>query len=134
MLYTPNITTGIITTLTTNQDLTIDPNGTGRVLITGNTSINGATAVTGNLSSTGNLTANNIALTATTGLITNGNSSVRITANGSIGLTVRSTPDVVLVTTAGANIAGNINTTGNIYQNGVLTPTLIQMLTYNLAF
>jgi hypothetical protein len=30
--------------------------------------------------------------------------------------------------------AGNVNVTGAIYQNGVITPTLITMLTYNLAF
>ena len=37
-------------------------------------------------------------------------------------------------TTGNTAITGNVTVTGNVYQNGLLTPTLVQMLTYNLAF
>ena len=44
--------------------------------------------------------------------IENGNSNVLVYANSNIAMTVAGTPNVMVVTTAGANLTGNLTTTG----------------------
>jgi cytoskeletal protein CcmA (bactofilin family) len=59
------------------------------------------------------------------------------TTSGNISVSNTFTSNIVTSNTlnVSSNIAaGNVNVTGAIYQNGVITPTLITMLTYNLAF
>lgn len=131
-LQVPNIMVGNITTAVTNQNLVIDPNGTGTVVVTGNATVTQNLLVTGNanistdanitgnaniggdVTITGNLTANSINLSnLSVSTIADGNSNVQVAANGNISISVAGISNVVVFTNTGANIAGTANITGN---------------------
>jgi len=136
LITTGNLTIGnvainntTISTVNTNQDLTLDPNGTGNVMITGNANISGTANVAGN-ANVGNLgTTTVIATTANlttinNGLIQNGNSNIAITANANVTITSNSNATVV-ITGTGANISGTANITGNANVGNLGTATVI---------
>ena len=102
----------------------ISPAGSN-VSTTGN--VTGGNILTGGIiSATGNITGNFINGNGyfLTGIITsvaninNGTSNVNIaSANANITVSVNSTPNVVVFTSAGANVAGYANVTGNVSAN-----------------
>ena len=132
---TGNITfsTATISTVGTNENITLDPNGTGNV------------EVSGNINATGNLTLprviSNIAtgtapftVTSTTqvanlnvaqaGQLINGNSNVTITANSNVSVFVNGNATARTVfTSTGANIAGTANITGAVTMLSTLSVT-----------
>lgn len=137
------ITGNTIVSLNTNGDIVLDPNGTGQVVIATNLSIS-SNVVAGNISTvgianiatlevTGNATVvGNIAgnyflgngafltgIDATS--IQNGNSNVRVTANGNVTVGVAGTSNVVVFANTGLYVNGVSSVTGNITANGVLT-------------
>ena len=118
-----------ISTVNTNEDLTLDPNGTGNVMIVGNANISGTANVVGN-ANVGNLgTTTIIATTANlttinSGLLQSGNSNVSITANANVTITSKSNATVV-ITDTGANISGTANITGNANVGNLGTATVI---------
>ena len=98
--------------------------GTGGLIVAtgnvtgGNLVTSGALSVTGN-ANTGNLgtttaiiTTGNIT-TINSGLIQNGNSNITITANGNISLSATGTPNEIVITATGINVAGTLNANGN---------------------
>ena len=136
LITTGNLTIGnvainntTISTVNTNQDLTLDPNGTGNVMISGNANISGTANVVGN-ANVGNLgTTTVIATTANlttinSGLLQNGNSNVTITANANVTITSKSNATLV-ITNTGANISGTANITGNANVGNLGTATVI---------
>jgi hypothetical protein len=137
------ITGNTIVSLNTNGDIVLDPNGTGQVVISTNLSVS-SNVVAGNISTvgianiatlevTGNATVvGNIAgsyflgngafltgIDATS--IQNGNSNVRVTANGNVTVGVAGTSNVVVFANTGLYVNGVSSVSGNITANGVLT-------------
>jgi hypothetical protein len=106
--------TNIAGTLTTAAQTNITSVGTlGTLSVTGNASV-------GNLSTNGNITANYLfgngsqlqGIDATS--IQSGTSNVKVVSSGgNVATSVGGTPDVLVVTATGANIAGTLNATGN---------------------
>lgn len=82
---------------------------------------------TGVVGSSGLSVINNVLLTSTSASI----ASPLFITNTSVST---SNLTGALIVTGGAGITGNVNVGGAIYQNGIITPTLTTMLTYNLAF
>jgi len=73
--------------------------------------------------------------------IQNGNSNVKVAANGNVSISVTGTSNVVIVTDTGMNVAGYINSTGNVTVNLELAGNtanfsgnvIVPNLTVNLA-
>ena len=137
------ITGNTIVSLNSNGDIVLDPNGTGQVVISTNLSVssnvvagnistvgiaNIATLeVTGNATVVGNITGsyflgNGAFLTGIDATsIQNGNSNVRVTANGNVTVGVAGTSNVVVFANTGLYVNGVSSVSGNITANGVLT-------------
>jgi len=118
MAITLDGTTGI-TSPNANISGTLSSTGNANV---GNLGTTGVFATT--LSATGNANIGNIDTTTaiiTTGNITtinsslfqNGNSNITITANGNISLSATGTPNEIVVTSTGVNVAGTLSVAGN---------------------
>lgn len=81
-------------------------------LTAGSTTINGDLTVTGNASLAGNIVADKIV---------NGTTEIAIqTADGNANVTVGGTSNVVVFTTGGMNVAGQVSATGNITGNYII--------------
>jgi len=102
----------------------IPPAG-GAVSTTGNVT-GGNILTSGLISATGNITGNYIngngfflsGIITSVANINNGTSNVNIaSANANITVSINSTPNVVVFTSAGANVAGYANITGNVSAN-----------------
>lgn len=98
-----------------NGNINLTAAGNTTLVVTG-TGVN----VAGTLNATGNANAGNIGVAtgifttaANTPLVQNGNSNITITANGNITLSATGTPDEVVITGTGVNVAGTFNATGN---------------------
>ena len=98
-----------------NGNINLTAAGNTTLVVTG-TGVN----VAGTLNATGNANAGNIGVAtgifttaANTPLIQNGNSNIAITANGNITLSATGTPDELVITGTGVNVAGTFNATGN---------------------
>ena len=98
-----------------NGNINLTAAGNTTLVVTG-TGVN----VAGTLNATGNANAGNIGVAtgifttaANTPLIQNGNSNITITANGNISLSATGTPDELVITATGVNVAGTFNATGN---------------------
>jgi hypothetical protein len=98
-----------------NGNINLTAVGNTTLVVTG-TGVN----VAGTLNATGNANAGNIGVAtgifttaANTPLVQNGNSNITITANGNITLSATGTPDEVVITGTGVNVAGTFNATGN---------------------
>ena len=81
-------------------------NVAGTLNASGNANVGNIGAATAILT-TGNIT------TINSGLMQNGNSNITITANGNISLSATGTPDELVITATGVNVAGTFNATGN---------------------
>jgi filamentous hemagglutinin len=95
--------------------------------LTANLSNNSITATTfvGNLSATtATITTGNIT-TINSGLLQNGNSNVTITANGNISISASGTPNEIVITSTGVNVAGTLNANGNANVGNLGTGGLI---------
>jgi hypothetical protein len=110
-----------------NSNVTISVAGISNIATITNTGVN----VAGHVTATGNLSAgsnyvlgNGYYLTGvdTAGRVVNGTSNISITTiNGSITMGVAGNSNVVVVSGAGANIAGYANITGNVDITGNIT-------------
>jgi hypothetical protein len=116
-------TTATISTSGTNENITLDPNGSGNVAIVG------GVTVTANITTpilTSNIATGTAPFTVTSttqvanlnvaqaGQLINGNSNVTITANSNVSVFVTGNATARAVfTSTGANIAGTLNATGN---------------------
>ena len=103
-----------------NGNINFDVGGTANLLVVTSTGAN----IAGTLNATGNANVGNIGATTaviTTGNITtinsellqNGNSNISITANGNINISATGTPNELVITSTGVNVAGTLNATGN---------------------
>lgn len=126
-------TTATISTSGTNENMTLDPNGTGNV------SVVGGMTVTANITSpifTSNIATGTapFVVTSTTqvanlnvaqaGQLINGNSNVSITANSNVSIYVTGNATARAVfTSTGANIAGTANITGAVSMLSTLSVT-----------
>jgi hypothetical protein len=104
----------------------------------GNTLTTGVFATT--LSATGNITAGNLI-----GIFANGNSNISIpAANGNINISAGGSPNEIVITSTGVNIAGTLNISGNTIganiqaltfktSGTVISPAFLQGATVNAA-
>jgi len=137
------ITGNTIASLNTDGDIVLDPDGSGQVVISTNLSVssnivagNISTAgianiatleVTGNANIVGNVSGsyflgNGAFLTGIDATsIQNGNSNVRVTANGNVTVGVAGISNVVVFANTGLYVNGVSSVSGNITANGVLT-------------
>jgi len=115
----------ISTTLTVNGNATVGNLGTSGILTaTGN--ITGGNLITGGIvSAIGNVSGNYIfgngsqltGIDATS--IQNGNSNVRVSANGNVSVGITGTSNVVVIASTGEYVTGVVSASGNITGNGV---------------
>lgn len=140
------ITGNTIVSLNTNGDIVLDPNGTGQVVISANLSVS-SNVVTGNISTVGIANIATLAVTGNanivgnitgsyflgngaflTGIdatsIQNGNSNVRVIANGNVTVGVAGTSNVVVFANIGAFVTGIVSVTGNVTAGNVTTSTV----------
>jgi hypothetical protein len=135
----PNITsTGTLTTVSVSGNANIGNVGTGiitatgtitggNLLTAGTLSVSGNTTLS-NLSVSGNLIAGNIIVDS----IVNGTSNVDITnTNGNVTVGVNGVNNVLIVTSAGANISGTLDVSGNITAGNISATTFTGNLTGN---
>jgi hypothetical protein len=95
----PNITSvGTLTSLSVTGNANVGNLGTATAIIT-----------------TGNIT------TINSGLLQNGNSNITITTNGNISLSAVGSPDEVVITSTGVNVAGTLSVTGNVTGGNIST-------------
>jgi hypothetical protein len=103
-----------------NGNINFDVGGTANVLVVTTTGAN----IAGTLNATGNANVGNIGAataiittgnitTINSGLLQNGNSNISITANGNINISATGTPNELVITSTGVNVAGTLNATGN---------------------
>ena len=101
-------------------NVNISSAGNANILVVTGTGVN----VAGTLNATGNANFGNVGTnvavittgnitTINSGLMQNGNSNITITANGNISLSATGSPDELVVTATGVNVAGTLNATGN---------------------
>ena len=137
------ITGNTIASLNTDGDIVLDPDGSGQVVISTNLSVS-SNIVAGNISTVGIANIATLEVTGNanivgnvsgsyflgngaflTGIdatsIQNGNSNVRVTANGNVTVGVAGTSNVVVFADTGLYVNGVSNVSGNITVNGVLT-------------
>jgi hypothetical protein len=140
------IDNNVISTTTSNADLELRANGTGRVVvptsnvtITNNLTVNGLatieTFVTNNTLTAGALSTGDILISQNNITTTQSNSNLVLTANGNGQITVP-TSDVYLsqqLTVVGTTNTGNINVTGTVTQTGNVTHTGNTTQTGNFA-
>ena len=131
-LTTPNIGAATGTSLSTTG--TITGNILTGVLLSATGNVTGGNIVTaGFVSATGNITADptsyfigngsqltGISSTAGTAL-TNGNTNVSTALDGNANITINGTSNVVVVTTAGVNVTGNVSANGNVIGGNITT-------------
>jgi hypothetical protein len=104
-----------------NANVATSVGGNANVFVVTGTGAN----VAGTVNATGNITGNFFIGNGSqlTGIdatsIQNGNSNVKVYANSDVATSVAGTANVFLVTGTGANVAGTVNTTGNLVANGV---------------
>jgi len=117
------IATNTISSIDTNANINLSPNGTGNVVISSN--VSAGNLVTANyFSGNGSLLTGVTATTATTATtafkLANGTSNVNIaTIDGNITMAVGGTANVAIITTTGVNIAGYVNLgSGNLITTG----------------
>ena len=97
--------------------------GSGQIVTTGNITGGNVLFGSGIVSGTGNISGgyflgNGSQLTGIDATsIQNGNSNVRVYANGNVATSVGGTANVLVVTATGADVAGTISATGNISGN-----------------
>jgi hypothetical protein len=113
----PNITSvGTLTTLAVTGNANVGNLGTTALVATGN--ITSSNANLGNLAKAnyfqgdGGLLSN-ISVGAGTSIV-NGTSNVAVSLNGNVQISVGGTPNVLVVTSTGANLSGVANITGNL--------------------
>jgi len=110
-----------------NSNVVVAANSNVTVSVAGNASVLTVTGTGANISGTANISGNanvgnlgtataiittgNIT-TINSGLVQNGNSNVTITANSNVTVSVAGNASVLTVTGTGANLTGNITTTG----------------------
>ena len=96
-------------------------NVAGTANISGNVSVGNLSFGSGEITGTGNITAANLV-----GALANGDSNVNIpVAAGNVTISVFAVPNVVVVTSTGANISGTLNSTGNANVGNLGTGGLI---------
>ena len=103
-----------------NANVTISINGSANVvtfaesgtIFTGNISVGNGVAVTGgNVAVTNNLTVDGVINSST---LRNGNSNVRIAANGNVSISSTGVSNVLVVTNTGANLSGILSVSNSI--------------------
>jgi hypothetical protein len=105
----PSVNGNINLTAAGNTTLVVTGTGVnvaGTLNATGNANVGNIGAATA-IITTGNIT------TVNTGLVQNGNSNITVTANGNISLSATGTPDELVITGTGVNVAGTLNAAGN---------------------
>ena len=125
-----NFTDTTISTITTNSNIYLTPNGTGNIHVTtsltasGNIVANTGAFFIGDGGYLGNLNTSGVA---------NGNSNVQIpTSNGNINLTAVGNTTLV-VTGTGANVFGYLTVTGNLTANNISSNVSSDVVTSNSA-
>jgi hypothetical protein len=95
----------------------------GNTVVAGQFNSTSSTPVaTDRLNYNGNLHATNI-FTNLVGTYANGNSNVSIaTANGNVTISAGGTPNELIVTSTGVNVAGYLNVTGSVTTSGAVLP------------
>jgi len=146
-----NFTDTTISTITTNSNIYLTPNGTGNVQVTSSLFANGNLTVNAisNLGNVGNIkitggTSGYLLITDGNGNLTwqapasgsgiaNGNSNVNIpTANGNINLTAVGNTTLV-VTGTGVNVAGYLTVNGNLTATNITSNVSSNTVTANSA-